>query len=80
MKFVEVKEVPEKKKRTNRGVLRDYLQEFMKMNLKAVKVEDHGYKSANAAYKSLNAATKRWVFPIDVVIRNGEVYLIRRDI
>ena len=80
MKFVEVKEVPVKKKRSYKGELRDYLQEFMKMNLKSVKVEDHGYKTSNSAYKALHKATKYWVLPIDVVTRNGELYLVRRDI
>lgn len=80
MKFVEVKEVPETYRRTCKGELRDRLQEFMNMNLKVVKIEDHRYKSTSAAYKALHCAVKRWVFPIDVTTRKGEIYLIRRDI
>ena len=78
MKFVEVKEVPQKNRRY-KGELRDRLQEFMNMNVLAVKVENHDYKNTSAAYKSLHNAAKNWVFPIDVVTRNGEIYLIRRD-
>lgn len=80
MKFVEVKELPKNNKRTYRGELRDRLDEFMKMNLKVAKLEDHGYKSNSIAYRSFHKGVQRWVFPIDVVMRNGEVYLVRRDL
>lgn len=79
MKFTEVKEIPEYSRRY-RGVMRDRLEEFMNMNIKAVKVEDHGYKTPEIAYKALHKATKRWALPIDVVTRKGEIFLIRRDI
>ena len=78
MKFTEVKEIPTYGRRP-RGIMRERMEEFMKMNLKAVKVEDHGYKNTNVAYKSFHKAAQRWVFPVDLVTRNGEIYLIRRD-
>lgn len=76
MKFVKVNEIP------NRAPAHDmlaYLKEFMHMNVKTVRVDDHGYKSARTAANCIGSAVKRHVFPIDVRLSDGEVYLIRRD-
>lgn len=79
MKFVKVDNIPGERVR-KRGEMRDLLDEFMKMNTKSVKVEDHGYKDSKLAYMAFRRAVNRWVYPIDVTLRSGNVYLIRRDI
>lgn len=78
MKFTEVKELPGKKY-VPKFAMRDALNEFMKMNIKAAKLENHGYKNSRNAYTAFYKAAKKWAFPVDVCMRNGEVYLIRRD-
>lgn len=80
MKFVEVKEIPSARRFTHRGEMRDYLEEFMKMNVPIVKIENHGYKSTKLAHSAFYKAAKHWCYPIDVILRDDEVYLKRRDI
>lgn len=79
MKFVKVDNVPGERVR-KRGEMRDLLDEFMKMNTRSVKIEDHGYKTPKLAYMAFRRAVNRWVYPIDVSLRGDNVYLIRRDI
>jgi len=76
MKFVKVNDIP------NRAQAHDmvaYLTEFMRMNTKMVRVDNHGYKSARTAVNCISSACKRHVFPIDARQSGDEVYLIRRD-
>ena len=77
MKFVKVNEIPSHVKPVCR--MYAYLKEFMRMNIKVARVDDHGYKSAKVAANCIGAACKRHVLPIDARLSNGEVYLIRRD-
>ena len=77
MKFVKVNEVPS---RVQKRDVHAYLKEFMRMNIKTVRVEDHGYKSAKVAANCIGSSVKRHVFPIDVRQSGNDVYLIRRDI
>lgn len=79
MRFTEVKAVPNDRVR-RKNEMRDILNEYMKMNLKTVKVEDHGYATNKLAYLAFKRAVDRWVFPINVHMRDGELYLDRRDI
>lgn len=84
MKFVEVAEVPEKKDipRRKRGELKLYLERFIQRDIKIAKVDfsPEEYFAMIGAYNSMRLACKRHVLPIDVTMRNGEVYLIRRDL
>lgn len=84
MKFVEVKEVPAKADTVKRkkGELKLYLDRFMTRDIKIAKVEfsPEEYTAMIGAYNALRRACQRHVFPIDVIMRNGEVYLIRRDL
>lgn len=80
MKFVEVKEIPSDKRYTYKGEMRARLEEFMKMNVPIVRIENHGYKTFRLAYCAFYKAAKKWAFPIDVIMRDGEVYLKRRDV
>lgn len=76
MNFIKVDSIP---KCTPRRYMDAYLKEFMHMNIKMVRVENHKYKTPRVAANCLAAACRRHVFPIDVRMSNGEVYLIRRD-
>jgi hypothetical protein len=80
MKFVEVKEIPGDRRYTAKGELRDRFEEFMKMNVKIVKIENHGYATNRRAYNAFYKSNRNWAYPIDVIFRNDEVYLRRRDI
>lgn len=83
MKFVEVTKLPETRpnKKNRRGVTRDKLDEFMSMNVKVAKVVyDNAYVNSISCYNTLLQTAKRCVIPVTVKMRNGEVYLIRRDI
>lgn len=79
MKFVEVKEVPE---RTHKKDLRKILEDFMTTNIKVAKVDfnDGDYKEARYCANSIAVAVRRAALPITVTRRGEEVYLIRRDI
>lgn len=67
--------------RKRMGPVQAYLTEFMNMNVKAVKVEfrEDEYKSARYCMTSFWKSARSGCFPIDVRLRNGEVYLVRRD-
>ena len=78
MKFVKVDKVPGKKANHS---LRHYWEEFMHMNIKVAKAEIgvQEYKSPDVARTTWAASIKRFGYPIDLTIRKGEIYLIRRD-
>lgn len=84
MKFVEVAEVPAKvsNPRRKRGELKLYLERFIQQDIKVAKVDfgPEEYFAMVGAYNSMRLACKRHVLPIDVTMRNGEVYLVRRDL
>ena len=80
MKFVEIKEIPGDRRYTARSELRDRLEEFVKMNIPIAKVENHGYATNRRAYNAFYKSNRRYAFPVDVIFRNEEVYLRRRDI
>lgn len=84
MKFVEVAEVPAKANmpRRKKGELKLYLDRFMSQDIKIAKVDfgPEEYYAMIGAYNSMRLACKRHVLPIDVTMRNGEVYLVRRDL
>lgn len=57
------------------------LFEFMKMNVEAVKLSfgKNEYKNSHSAYTTYHKAVRRFAFPVRVVMRKGEVYLVRTD-
>lgn len=61
--------------------LRYKLEDFISMNTKVVKVNfrEGEYKKLEYAYNSLREAAKRACVPVDVMRRNGEIFLIRTD-
>lgn len=78
MKFVEVKELPGRRKYNPLDV---YFKDFMAMNIKIAKVdfEGNGYKSMKTAQSTLYNSAKKRGYPITIVVRNNEIYFIRRD-
>ena len=80
LKFVKVEEVPEVTRRYHNR-LQTRLNEFMESNVKTAKVEDNGhYKNSHTCAEAMRVAIGRGGFPIKVVQRKDEVYLVRRDI
>lgn len=53
----------------------------MTMNMKIARVswDEMEYTGPISCYNAFRLATKRHVYPIDVRMRNGEIYLVRRD-
>lgn len=78
MRLVQVEAVPGRK---GNHRLKAVWEEFMGMNVKVAKAElDVGeYKSVEVAQTVWHNSINRFGFPITVTRRNGEIYLIRRD-
>lgn len=79
MKFVQVEMIPG---RNEKHKLKHAWEEFMSMNVKIAKAElDIGeYSSPTVARSVWTISIKKYGYPIDVRMRKGEIYLIRRDI
>lgn len=79
MRFTEVKEVPTARRRSS--LLVKELEEFVRMGVETVKVtyRPDEYCSPVSCYSTLRRAAKREQLPINVVVTNGEVYLVRTD-
>jgi hypothetical protein len=84
MKFIPVEKLPEKNPQFNRSEwksMRKVLGDFIKMNVKYARVEvDYDdYSSESSARGALRVGARHHKFPVDVVGRNSEIYLIRTD-
>lgn len=81
MQLTPVEELPVKKANCQYKNLRDYLDSYMKTNVKRVHVTFAPYEFANvySAYGSFNRMIKLFNYPIEVTIINSELYLIRTD-
>ena len=80
MKFVKCeKEFVEKRTKKN---LKVYFKEFMCSNLEAAKVElkDWEYSNIWVACTTFKQSIKRYGFPIEAHVINGELYIERTDI
>lgn len=79
MKFVEVKDVPGLKVNHR---LKDMWDEFMASNMKMAKVNlDEGeYSSVVVAASVMAVSIRRYGYPIRLIRRGDEIYLIRKDI
>ena len=62
--------------------LRRFLDEFMLTNAKYYKVEfvEGEYKTHFHGYRALHASAKKGQYPIEVIWRKGECYMIRTDV
>lgn len=80
MKFTEVKELPERTITTYKRP-QYVFEEFLRLNIKIAKVEfnKNEYSSTQSAFANCKMYAKRDGYPIDVRMRNGELYFIRRD-
>lgn len=78
MKFVEVKEIPGKRENHR---LKDKWEEFMASNIKIAKVDlkEDEYASAHVASSVMRISIKHYGYPITVIRRGDEIYLVRRD-
>ncbi len=78
MNFEAVKEIPKRTKHK----LTNYLDEFMRMKEKTVRVHftKGEYKTTRIGADCLKVAIKRKGYPIDVNVQEGYVYLTRRDL
>lgn len=79
MKFVEVKEIP-CYKRNHR--LKDMWDEFIASNMKMAKVDldIDEYSNLSVAASVMAVSIKRYGYPIKLVRRDGNIYLVRKDI
>lgn len=80
MRFVPVDKVPGRMNSPDHPVLA-YLDEFMAMNEKVVRVElDNGeYLDYKSCYSSFCKAVRNGGYPVKVTMSQGIVYLQRKD-
>ena len=82
MKFVEVKEIPKTFWRSGyeAGKVQNFCMEFLESGIKIAKV-DYGKEYPNVinARSSIAITCKKYGFPIQTIVRNGELYLMRKD-
>jgi hypothetical protein len=81
MQLTPVEELPVKKANCQYKNLREYLDSFMKENVKCVHVKFAPYEFANvySACGSFNRIIRMFDYPVEVTIINSELYLIRTD-
>lgn len=79
MKFVKVDKLPEVKRTWH--PLQSYIEEFMKMNTKVVLVElkPGDYSNPKVAQSAICTACRKSGYPITCSRRNGQIYLVRKD-
>jgi hypothetical protein len=77
IKLVEVKEIP--KRRCGKHHLANFLDEFMKSDMKLAKIEyrDRDYVNVKSCYTCCYRAAKHSGFPIKVLLRGENVYLVK---
>ncbi len=61
--------------------LKPRFDEFIALNVKVVRVDldEEDYKSPTVAANVLRISAKRWAVPVKVVLSEGEVYFVRKD-
>lgn len=81
MRFVRVEFIPEIKRGRNRNNLGSILDNFVASDMICAKVAlDPGdYSSPECARTSLVQAIKRGHYNVGVTCRNGELYIVRKD-
>lgn len=78
--LIPIKELPPKEYRCRED--RSYLcNEFMRMNIKYAKVDlgDNVERPVNYTYSSLRQLISQNEYPFYIIIRNGDLYLVRTD-
>ena len=86
MKFVEVEQDPRLMSRSyyrhkNRHDIQEFLEEFVNANIKFAKIEysSEEYGDLSRAYTSVYKAVSISDYPIECLVRNSVVYLVRTD-
>ena len=83
MKLIKIEELPKTERRMERDHkdLLEYLKQFMDMNTKYVWVvyDPHEYSNSISASATLRRACIYNNLPIDVCLRNYDLYLVRTD-
>lgn len=77
MRLVKVDHVPQN--RVRKGDLFTILDEFMKSENSACRVEGYAHKNVHGAYSVFQRAVKKYGYRIRVSVRGGELYLSRED-
>lgn len=79
MTFTKVEKVPKVRRPKHRLVA--FFEQFMAENIKVaqVKFNEHDYKNATSAQNNLHRAARNHGFPIKVMKRGEEIYLVRTD-
>ena len=83
MIFIEIEELPETERRIAHEYKRnkEYFEKFMAMNVKFAWVifEPHEYVNTLSARLTLRRSCRRFGYPIDVCVRNDDLYFVRTD-
>lgn len=77
MRLVKVDHVPQNGVR--KGDLFAILDEFMKSENSACRVEGYAHTNVRGAYSAFKRAVKKYGYRIRVSVRGGELYLSRED-
>ena len=79
-KFIKVDGVPEVRRKQYNNLKADW-QEFMDMGVKVAKIDmaQYNYKSLLTGYQVMMKSIRRHGFPIDIMKRGEEIFLVRRD-
>ena len=86
MKFIEVdfdpRKIPVDTRHRTRGELIDFFDAFLESDKKFVRVEYDAdeYTHPQSAYVSMAERIRKDRLPIKLVMRNGIIYMIRKDI
>lgn len=82
LREVPIKEFDElKNKRGRNCALATMLEEFVKMNVPCVEVEDHGYSSVGSGVGSIRAAIQRWGYTsLECFSVDDKIYLCNNKI
>ena len=81
MQLTPVEDLPVRQANCQYKNLKDYIDSFMKSNVKYAQVRFAPYEFANvySAYGSFNRIIKLSNYPVEATIVNSELYLVRTD-
>lgn len=83
MIFIEIEELPKTEKRIVHEYknCKEYFEQFMAMNTKVAWAvfEPHEYVNTLSACLTLKRSCRRFGYPIEVCVRNDDLYFVRTD-
>lgn len=82
IKLTPVEELPKVRNVPHQHDLCKIFDEFMSMPNKIVRVEldINSYTNIKAAYASFNQSAVNYCYPIKVVLRQGDIYFVKKNI